>query len=126
MLNFGHSFGHALEAYFQFDDTIVTHGEAVAIGMMTSARVAHALGYCALELVGTLEQVLAKHHLPTSLHMLPTFPAFDKLVTAMHHDKKNSHGSLRLLLMHDIGKIEAHHFSADALVTLLESLADNI
>ena len=45
LLNFGHSFGHALEAIAGFDEKKLLHGEAVSIGMLIAAKLSENLGF---------------------------------------------------------------------------------
>ena len=45
MLNFGHSFGHALEAYYRYSNKL-NHGEAISIGMIMEAKISNYFGSC--------------------------------------------------------------------------------
>lgn len=99
LLNFGHTFGHALETatgYQRF-----RHGEAVAIGMGLAARLSEWLG---LAPVGTADRLLAllrRLDLPTEL---PDDVAADRLLALMRLDKKNAADQIRLVLLEDIGR----------------------
>jgi 3-dehydroquinate synthase len=84
LLNFGHSFGHAIEA-----ETGMRHGEAVAIGMAMAFRLSVELGLCPLE---DAERAIAHLHsvgLPTGTDLDPA-----RLAALMAHDKK---GAARVL-----------------------------
>jgi 3-dehydroquinate synthase len=90
LLNFGHSFGHAIEA-----ETGMRHGEAVAIGMATALRRSVARGLCpaadAERAIGHLQAV----GLPTETDLAP-----ERLAARMAHDKKGA----ALVLSRGIGK----------------------
>ncbi|MCL2183292.1 MAG: 3-dehydroquinate synthase [Chitinispirillia bacterium] len=92
LLNFGHTFAHALEQYYGFEGLL--HGEAVLIG----------LG-CAVELA-KINGTLPKAHwvefdrITTSLPQitLPSAPDYNKIYAAMFADKKAKSGALRFIL----------------------------
>jgi len=93
LLNFGHTFGHALEAEAGYGRLL--HGEAVAIGMVLAARLSTRLGHAPAEDGERLATLLARLGLPTALP--PGFDA-DRLLARMQLDKKNQSGRLRLIL----------------------------
>lgn len=97
LLNFGHTFGHALEKLHQFET--LSHGEAVGIGMVKIAKYGEAAG---ITEAGTAQQIigaLEKYHLPVD-DPLP----MDKVVAATALDKKSTGTSIRLILLHKIGE----------------------
>jgi len=100
LLNFGHTFGHALEAATGYGTLL--HGEAVAIGMLLAARLSARLGRAPAEDAARLGTLLAKLGLSCAL------PAGDpeRLVALMRLDKKNLAGQLRLVLWRGIGAAE--------------------
>jgi 3-dehydroquinate synthase len=67
LLNFGHTFGHAIEAELQFS---VPHGEAVAVGMALAFELSQELGYCAAQDVGSVRHHLGEAGLPSTLQAL--------------------------------------------------------
>lgn len=97
VLNFGHTIGHAIEATSGYG---VLHGEAVAIGMALEARVAERAGVAEAGTAKRIERVLSRYALPLEL---PDPGAVDRLLEAMHHDKKVRGGELRLVLPRRIG-----------------------
>lgn len=101
LLNFGHSFGHALETASGYGTLL--HGEAVAIGMVLAARLSAQLGMAAEADGERLAALLERFGLPTSL---PTGSDADTLLAHMRLDKKNRAGQLRLVLWHGIGRAE--------------------
>lgn len=103
ILNFGHTFAHAIEAVAGYGTLL--HGEAVAIGMVAATRLAHQIGFSAnLNADESLIPLLRRMKLPTELD--PSWPA-DALLAAMRHDKKNVSGQLRFVLPRWIGKVES-------------------
>ena len=97
ILNFGHTFGHAVENLAGYGE--YCHGEAVAIGMYVAARASYKMGLCSHEHIGELKELLTRFHLPVAL---PAFPMADYL-TAIKRDKKNREGVLRMVLNKGIG-----------------------
>ncbi len=100
ILNFGHTFGHALESVTRYRR--FQHGEAVAWGMMCAALLGH-------EVAGTpadgVSRIVA---LVRRLGPLPEWPkiATTKILHAMHSDKKAREGKLRFVLAPRIGHAE--------------------
>jgi 3-dehydroquinate synthase len=94
LLNFGHSFAHAIEA-----ETEMPHGEAVALGMALAFRLSAQRGHCpdaeALRAAEHLDSV----GLPTRLAGISP----KRLIERMSHDKKRVGRGLRLVLVRGIG-----------------------
>src|SRR5919108_152911 len=65
ILNFGHTFGHAIEAAGGF--STYTHGEAVAIGMIWATELSRRLGLCSPDLLARVRRLLRTFELPTAL-----------------------------------------------------------
>ncbi len=82
VLNYGHTLAHALEAHGGYD---LRHGEAVAVGLIYAAELAHRLGRIHAGRVDEHRQVVGGYHLPTSL---PADADLDALVTLFNRDKK--------------------------------------
>ena len=99
ILNYGHTFGHALESatgYRTFE-----HGEAVAVGMCMAADLALAEGLISGEEAARQEALLKAFHLPVTAAGLGL--TSDQLLEAMRHDKKSSGGRIRVVLPLRIG-----------------------
>jgi 3-dehydroquinate synthase len=103
LLNFGHTFGHALEAETGFSAELL-HGEAVAIGMIMALELSAKLGLCPAADVDRVRRHYAATGLPTTL---PTAqnrvwdPA--TLIRHMGHDKKVQDGKVTFILARSIG-----------------------
>jgi 3-dehydroquinate synthase len=100
ILNFGHTFGHAVEALSGYGT--VLHGEAVAMGMVAAARLAERLGLCSASLSDRIRNLLARAGLPTDYPALPK----DGFLTTIGHDKKTVAGQPRYVLPTEIGRVE--------------------
>lgn len=100
ILNYGHTFGHAIEATAGYG--VFTHGEAVAIGMAMAARLARSLGRIGDEFVARQDVLLTACGLPTR------WPEADPqaMVPVMKKDKKVAHALLRFVLPTRIGHVE--------------------
>jgi shikimate kinase / 3-dehydroquinate synthase len=99
-LNLGHTVGHAVESVSGYR---LRHGEAVAIGMVTEARLAERLGIAAAGLSGRIAAALVCLDLPVEIP--PELPR-QALVEAMRVDKKKAAGVVRFSLPADIGRVE--------------------
>jgi 3-dehydroquinate synthase len=100
VLNYGHTFAHALEAVAGYGELL--HGEAVSIGMVCASRLAEQLGRITHETTHRQQELLQALGLPTQLPPLPV----DALLQAMHRDKKVEHGRLRFVLPTGLGHVE--------------------
>jgi 3-dehydroquinate synthase len=109
LLNLGHTFGHALEAWCGYSDRLL-HGEAISIGMAQAFRFSEALGDCPS---GTAERV-AEHFeavgLPTHIADIPgDKPGVAGLMRLMGQDKKVRRGKLTFILARGIGEAYVAH-----------------
>lgn len=103
LLNFGHTFAHALEAECGYDGTL-RHGEAVAIGMILALKLSAALKYCKAADVRRVLKHYQKTGLPASPLSIRRNWDISRLMQHMAHDKKTSDGRLTLILSRGIGK----------------------
>ena len=98
ILNFGHTFGHAIEAAGGF--STYTHGEAVAIGMVWATELSRRLDMCEVSLPERLHKLLRALGLPTVLK-----EAAPGIREAILLDKKAVGGRLRFILVEKLGKV---------------------
>lgn len=91
-LNYGHTLGHAIEKYEHFG---LRHGEAVSIGMVFAAEVAHRLGLLDASAVALHREQLRAVGLPTTYSRAP----WPELRATMSLDKKARGATLRLVLL---------------------------
>jgi 3-dehydroquinate synthase len=104
LLNFGHTFGHALEAETGFGDALL-HGEAVALGMRLAFDLSAKLGICPGESVTRVRRHYEAVGLPLAISQIGNARRFTPaaLLRHMAKDKKVRDGRITLILAHDIG-----------------------
>ena len=99
LLNFGHTFGHAIEVEQGYADGL-NHGEAVAVGMVLAARLSVALGMASMADADALDTLLARFGLPTAI---PAGLDPSALLARMRLDKKTLASGLRFILWDRLG-----------------------
>ena len=97
-LNFGHTFGHAIEAGLGFGTWL--HGEAVGAGMVIAARLSARLGYLSAVDADRIEALVAACGLPTVAPAL----GVARFLELMAIDKKNEGGDIRYIVLHGLGQ----------------------
>ena len=118
ILNFGHTFGHAIEAGFGYG--VWLHGEAVATGMVMASDLSRRMGLLDGAQAERISKLLAASGLPVRADGLGAARFMD----LMRIDKKSREGRLRFILSHGIGRAE-QGVEADpaALAETLQALA---
>jgi len=96
-LNFGHTFGHAIEAGMGYGAWL--HGEAVAVGMVIAARISRGLGLIDDSVVNRIVNLLSRANLP----MVAPDLGLDRYLELMGLDKKVDSGRIRFILLRGIG-----------------------
>lgn len=107
LLNFGHTLGHAIEAYYNYEK--YTHGQAISIGMVEINRIAEKKS---LSPEGSTEQIihlLKQNQLPTTLDQPEDY---DEILPLINRDKKNLNNQLTVILLDRIGEAVRHETSA--------------
>ncbi|MGC9328310.1 MAG: 3-dehydroquinate synthase, partial [Candidatus Hinthialibacter sp.] len=99
ILNFGHTFGHALESLTGYQSYL--HGEAVALGMLLEAQLGQKMGLTPSPVVDAIQEILVQARYPLQKPGLSS----DALLSAMLHDKKVEQGALRFIFPVEIGKV---------------------
>jgi 3-dehydroquinate synthase len=94
LLNFGHTFGHAIETGMGYGKWL--HGEAVGAGMVMAADLSMRLGRCSSEDALRVKSLIEKAGLPVAP---PTDMTSDQFIELMAKDKKVTDGGLRFVLM---------------------------
>ncbi len=96
LLNFGHTLGHSIEKLYDFKG--ITHGMAVAIGMVLIAKAGEAQGVTPLGTADRIARVCRKYGLPTTTEF-----SFAQLADSAKNDKKSAGGAISLVLLSKIG-----------------------
>ena len=103
LLNFGHTFGHALEAEMGYSSRLL-HGEAVAIGMLLAFDLSVLMGFCAKEEAARVQKHFLSMGLPTQLDdILEKNYDSQVLLDHMARDKKVKNGQLNFILTRGVG-----------------------
>jgi 3-dehydroquinate synthase len=104
LLNLGHTFGHALEAYAGYSQRLL-HGEAIAIGMRLAFTYSVERGLCPASDAARVARHFAAAGLPIQIAAIPgPRPTPEALLRLMAQDKKVKGGRLALVLAHGIGQ----------------------
>ena len=115
-LNFGHTFGHAIEAAAGYGKWL--HGEAVGTGMLLAADLSARLGMLRQEDVRRIENMIDSAQLPTRA---PAHMDYSTFLKYMSVDKKVEAGSIRLILLQALGQAV---ITADFAPQLLKATID--
>jgi 3-dehydroquinate synthase len=98
ILNFGHTFGHAIEAATAYQTFL--HGEAVGLGMLIAADLSHRLGLIDAAIANRVRDILARAGLPIEAPQIGAAKALE----LMQMDKKVLAGTVRLVLLDRLGR----------------------
>ena len=99
LLNFGHTFGHALETLYEYKNKI-THGEAISIGMIIASKLSNKLSSLKTNELIKITDHLCKVGLPIYDNKINN----KKILSIIQKDKKNNDGKINLILLKKIGK----------------------
>ena len=103
ILNFGHTFAHAIEAKNSFSNKI-NHGEAVLIGMMLATKLSYLEKIISKKDLDQIIKIYRKNNLNYSLSKLFKKRDISKIINFMNNDKKNDDPQINLILLKKIGK----------------------
>ena len=121
LLNLGHTFGHALEAWAGYSDRLL-HGEAVSIGMVMAFGFSEELGLCPKGVTELVEKHLKSAGLPTRLSDITgdDLPDVETLMRHISQDKKVMRGQIMLVLARGLGQaFLTRDISDDVLATFI-------
>ena len=104
LVNLGHTFAHSYETRAGFGQ--FTHGNAVAVGLVSACILSEKLALCGPGLADRVRQHIARAGLPTSLHELAPNQTWDAeaLYADMLHDKKTFDGNIHFILLKGVGE----------------------
>lgn len=98
LLNLGHTVAHALEKVYNYQ---ISHGYAVALGLIVEARIAELQGVAVSQLTDSIVSLVKLYQLPIAL---PKPVNRKTLIDAMYFDKKNRNNAIHCCLLQDIGQ----------------------
>lgn len=111
ILNFGHTIGHALEAYSLIhDEDALLHGEAIAVGMVCEAYLSHLLNGLSKEDLEDITQTFLKRY-PYYKFSTAIYPELLKL---MQNDKKNQNQEIGFSLLKSIGSCDYNIYASES------------
>lgn len=112
VLNFGHTIGHAIETFIHREKKTITHGEAVAVGLIVESIISSKLLGLDKNIIQEIFNVINGNFL------LPQFTENDisELVNLMMHDKKNIDNKINFTLIEDIGKARIDQFCETSVI----------
>jgi len=113
ILNFGHTFGHAIEAGLGYGQWL--HGEAVGCGMVMAALLSHRLGLIDAELVHRLRRLVQAAGLPVVGPRLDAHDNAGRYLALMRLDKKAEAGEIKFVVIEAPGRASVRG-APDALV----------
>lgn len=113
ILNFGHTFGHAIEAGMGYGTWL--HGEAVGCGMVMATELSRRLDLVNAAFVGRVRAMVSAAGLPT---VAPRMPA-SQWMELMQHDKKAEAGSIRFVLVDDRGHADVRPVADDVVLDVI-------
>ena len=117
LLNFGHTLGHAYELAGHYTEW--THGEAVAAGMVTAARLGVRLGLTPADVPGQVEAALASLGLPTAIPC-----SLEEYAAAVGLDKKGAGAHIALIVLEELGRAAIHRMPKEELMEELKALCE--
>ncbi len=115
ILNFGHTFGHAIETGLGYGTWL--HGEAIALGMLMAADLSLRMGFITKKTTERIKSILLKLNLPVTM---PDNFDPEKMRELMSVDKKSKDGVISLVLLKKIGEVVVtDEFDEDLLMETL-------
>ena len=112
ILNFGHTFGHALETGLKYKG--ILHGEAVGLGMLMAADLSYRSGWLSEKSLQRIRNLLERSGLPT---LLPEQLLNENIRELMSVDKKARDGQLYLVVLRNIGSAETSNQYDESLLS---------
>ena len=109
LLNFGHTLGHAMESFHEYE--LYTHGEAVAIGMIYASKLSQKHGGLTQHQVSRITKLIKNLKLPTELP-----DNIEKYHEFIKKDKKAVGDKVNWILLEDIGKAVSKKLALDELI----------
>lgn len=97
LLNFGHTFGHAIEAALGYGEWL--HGEAVAAGMVLATKLSVRLGLLESSSIERVSDLLSRAKLPVKAPDI----SIERFISLMAHDKKVDAGKIRFVILKSMG-----------------------
>lgn len=117
ILNFGHTFGHAIEAGMGYGSWL--HGEAVGCGMVMAARLSRAIGLIDQPFLTRLELLVGKAGLPVVAPVLDARDNVGRYMELMRVDKKAEGGAIRFVVIDGPGRARLQEVPDDLVAEVI-------
>ena len=122
ILNFGHTFGHAIEAGMGYGAWL--HGEAVGCGMVMAARLSRSLGLIDQAFLTRLESLVRKAGLPVVAPELDSSDNVGRYMELMRVDKKAEEGAIRFVVIDGPGRARLQEVPDDLVAEVITRSCD--
>ena len=103
MLNFGHTFAHAIEVKNNYSNKI-THGEAVLSGIILATKISLIKKICNKRILEEIKQIYYNNNLSYTYKKYTNSNSINKLIPYLKNDKKNNDENINFILLKKIGK----------------------
>jgi len=103
LLNFGHTLGHGIESYMNYQKKIkVSHGKAVAVGMVLASYLSHKINKIPISSVDEIKNVVNDIY----PNLVFNKNEINEIIKLLQYDKKNVSGKVLFVLLQEIGKAD--------------------
>ena len=103
ILNFGHTFAHAIEVKNNYSKKI-THGEAVLAGMILALRLSLFKKVCSIKIINEIKKIYKDNNLNYTYKKYSKLNSIKNLIPFLKNDKKNNDDKINFILLKKIGK----------------------
>ena len=103
ILNFGHTFAHAMEVKSKYSK-LISHGEAVLAGMMLETKLSQIKKVCSKKTLIEIENIFNENKLSYTYKKFSNQKDLKKLIPYLKNDKKNNDEKINFILIKRIGK----------------------
>jgi len=103
ILNFGHTFAHAIEVKNNYSKNI-THGEAVLSGMILATKLSIIKKVCSTKTLDKIRNIYENNNLEYTYKKYSQNSSVNKLIPFLKNDKKNNDSKINFILLKSIGK----------------------
>ena len=103
VLNFGHTFAHAIETKNKFSKR-VSHGESVLSGMILATKLSVIKKICSVKTLNQIKDIYIKNNLAYTYEKYSKQSSINKLIPFLKNDKKNNDNKINFILLKNIGK----------------------
>ena len=124
ILNFGHTFAHAIEVQNRYS-TKITHGEAVLSGMILETRISVIKKICSAKTLNRISNIYFKNNLSYTFKNFSKQRFIFKLIPYLKNDKKNNDNKINFILLKNIGKTAMPNKSKIS-ISSLKKLSESI